>query len=64
VATYERKIIRDNEQMQIRDLKTWGMDVRTVDKAIFVKAMQPVYSKFAKQYPDWQPIIEGIRVTN
>ena len=63
VATYERKIIRDNEQKQIRDLKAWGMDVRTVDKAIFVKAMQPVYSKFAKQYPDWKPIIEGIRGT-
>ena len=63
VATYERKIIRDNEQKQIRDLKAWGMDVRTVDKAIFVEAMEPVYSTFAKQYPEWKPMIERIRET-
>jgi len=60
VATSERKIIRDNEREQIRDLKAWGMDVRTVDKAIFFTAMKPVYAKFIKQYPDWKPIIEGI----
>jgi tripartite ATP-independent transporter DctP family solute receptor len=63
VAAYERKVIRDNEQKQIRDLKTWGMDVRTVDKEIFVKAMKPVYAKFVKQYPDWGSIIKGIRDT-
>jgi tripartite ATP-independent transporter DctP family solute receptor len=61
VAAYERKVIRDNEQKQIQDLKAWGMDVRTVDKEIFVKAMKPVYAKFAKQYPDWGTIIERIR---
>jgi len=63
VAAYERKIIRDNEQRQIRDLKAWGMDVRTVDKAIFFRAMKPVYAKFIKQYPDWEPIIERIGKT-
>ncbi len=63
VAAYERKIIRDNEQKQIRDLKAWGMDVRGVNKRIFVKAMEPVYVKFIKQYPDWEPIIERIRET-
>ncbi len=63
VAAYERKIIRDNEQKQIRDLKAWGMDVRTVDKAIFFAAMKPVYIKFIKQYPDWEPIIEMIGET-
>ena len=63
VAAYERKIIRDNEQKQIRDLKAWGMDVRTVDKAIFFTAMKPVYAKFIKQYPDWEPIIERIGET-
>ncbi len=60
VAAYERKIIRDNEQKQIRNLKAWGMDVRTVDKSIFFAAMKPVYVKFIKQYPDWEPIIERI----
>jgi tripartite ATP-independent transporter DctP family solute receptor len=63
VAAYEREVIRDNEQKQIRDLKAWGMDVRTVDKAIFFTAMKPVYAKFIKQYPDWEPIIERIRQT-
>ena len=63
VAVYERKIIRDNEQKQIRDLKAWGMDVRIVDKSIFFTAMEPVYAKFIKQYPDWEPIIERIRET-
>ena len=63
VAAYERKIIRDNEQKQIRDLKAWGMDVRTVDKAIFFTAMKPVYAKFIKQYLDWEPIIERIGET-
>jgi len=63
VAAYERKIIRDNEQRQIRDLKAWGMDVRNVDKTIFVNAMERVYAKFIKQYPDWEPIIRRIRET-
>ncbi|UCD71273.1 MAG: DctP family TRAP transporter solute-binding subunit [Syntrophobacterales bacterium] len=63
VAAFERKVIRDNEQKQIRDLKAWGMDVRNVDKVIFFKAMEPVYAKFIKQYPDWEPIIERIRQT-
>jgi tripartite ATP-independent transporter DctP family solute receptor len=63
VAAYERKIIRDNEQKQIRDLKSWGMDVRGVDKGIFFEAMEPVYARFMKQYPDWRPIIEKIRAT-
>jgi tripartite ATP-independent transporter DctP family solute receptor len=63
VAAFERKIIRDNEQEQIRDLKAWGMDVRTVDKAIFFTAMKPVYAEFIKQYPHWEPIIEKIRET-
>ncbi len=63
VATYERKIIRDNEQRQIQDLKAWGMDVRTVDKAIFLKAMEPVYAKFIKEYLDWEAIIQKIRDT-
>jgi tripartite ATP-independent transporter DctP family solute receptor len=63
VAAYERKIIRDNEEKQIQDLKAWGMDVRSVDKSLFVKAMEPVYAKFINEYPDWGPIIERIRAT-
>ena len=63
VAAFERKIIRDNEQRQLKDLKAWGMDVRTVDKSIFFKAMQPVYDEYTKQYPDWEPVIKKIMET-
>lgn len=63
VAAFERKIIRDNEQRQLKDLKAWGTDVRTVDKGIFFKAMQPVYDKYIKRYPDWEQVIKKITET-
>lgn len=63
VAAFERKIIRDNEQRQLKDLKAWGTDVRTVDKGIFLKATQPVYDKYIKRYPDWERVIKKIRET-
>jgi TRAP-type C4-dicarboxylate transport system substrate-binding protein len=62
-AAFERKIIRDNEQKQLKDLKAWGMDVKTVDKGSFFKAMQPVYDKFIKKYPDWKTVIKKITET-
>jgi len=63
VAAFERKIIRDNEQKQLKDLKAWGMDIRTVDKSSFFKAMQPVYEKYTAQYPDWKTVIKKITET-
>lgn len=63
VAAFERKIIRDNEQRQLKDLKAWGMDVRTVDKSSFFKAMQPVYDKYIKKYPGWESVIKKITET-
>ena len=63
MAAFERKIIRDNEQKQLKDLKAWGMDVKTVDKGSFFKAMQPVYDKYIKQYPDWKTVIKKITET-
>jgi len=63
-AGFERKIIRDAEKKQVEDLKSWGMDVRTVDKALFVTAMQPAYEEFYKKNPSWQAIVEQIRATN
>jgi len=63
VASFERKIIRDNEQRQLKDLKEWGLDVRTVDKGNFFKAMQPVYDKYIKQYPNWKMMIKKITET-
>ena len=62
-AAYERKLIRDNEAKQLADLQAAGMQVDKVDKAVFVKAMSPVYDQFAKQYPNWKPIIEKIQAT-
>jgi tripartite ATP-independent transporter DctP family solute receptor len=62
-AAFERKVIRDAELKQIEDLKSWGMDVRTVDKQLFVKAMEPAYAKFFKQNPSWEAIVKQIRTT-
>ena len=60
-AAFERKIIRDNEAEQLKDLKAQGMLVDTVDKALFVRAMAPVYDKFSQKYPEWKEILEKIR---
>jgi tripartite ATP-independent transporter DctP family solute receptor len=63
VAAFERKIIRDNERSQLKDLKAWGMDVRAVDKGIFLRAIQPVYRTYIKRHPDWDRVIKKIRET-
>jgi tripartite ATP-independent transporter DctP family solute receptor len=63
IAAFERKIIRDNEQKQLKDLKAWGMDIRAVDKSSFFKAMQQVYEKYTTQYPDWKAVIKKITET-
>ena len=62
-AAFERKIIRDNEQRQLQDLKAWGMDVKTVGKESFFTAMQPVYDKYIKKYPTWAQVIKNITAT-
>jgi tripartite ATP-independent transporter DctP family solute receptor len=62
-AAFERKIIRDNEAKQLRDLKAQEMVVDTVDKSLFVEAMAPVYEKFSQEYPDWKAILIKIRST-
>jgi len=62
-AAFERRVIRDNEARQLKELKTQGMKVDTVDKALFIKAMAPVYNKFFDKYPGWKGIVEKIRGT-
>lgn len=62
-ASFERKLIRNNEAKQLEELKAQGMVVSTVDKKIFVEAMAPVYAKFFEKYPGWRGIVEKIRVT-
>lgn len=59
-AAFERKIIRDNEAKQIKDLIGHGMIIDTVDKSLFVEAMAPVYEKFCQKYPDWRIILKKI----
>lgn len=62
-AAFERKIIRDNEAKQLKDLKAQGMVVDTVDKRLFIDAMAPVYDNFSIKYPDWKKILKKIRAT-
>ncbi len=62
-AAFERKIIRDNEAKQLKDLKAQGMVVDTVDKRVFIDAMAPVYDDFSMKYPDWKKILKKIRAT-
>jgi tripartite ATP-independent transporter DctP family solute receptor len=60
-AAFERKVIRDNEVKMLEDLKSWGMQVETVEKSVFVEAMKPVYDKFYKENPSWADLVEKIR---
>ena len=62
-AAFERKIIRDNEAQQLKDLEAQGMVVDRVDKGLFIDAMDPVYDRFSLKYPDWKKILEKIRAT-
>ena len=60
-AAFERNIIRDNEVKQLEELKKQGMEISEVDKALFVKAMAPVYESFCGKYPAWKDMVEQIR---
>jgi tripartite ATP-independent transporter DctP family solute receptor len=62
-AAHERKFIRDAEKKQVEELKSWGMDVRTVDKQLFVEAMKPAYAEFYKKNPSWEAIVKEVRAT-
>jgi TRAP-type C4-dicarboxylate transport system substrate-binding protein len=59
-AVFERTAIRENEARQLAEIKDWGMDVRGVDKEVFVRAMEPVYEKFVDAHPHWKKVIERI----
>jgi TRAP-type C4-dicarboxylate transport system substrate-binding protein len=56
-------VIRDNELRMLEDLKAWGMTVTTVDKEVFVNAMQPVYDKFYQEHPNWKEMVEKIKAS-
>jgi len=63
-AAFERNLIRDNEAKQLKEIEARGMVVDTVDKAVFIEAMTPVYNNFFEKYPQWKKIVEKIRATH
>jgi tripartite ATP-independent transporter DctP family solute receptor len=60
-AAFERKIIRDGEKEQLEELKTRGMDIRSLDTQFFIDAMKPVYTTFLNKYPSWEAVENKIR---
>jgi TRAP-type transport system periplasmic protein len=60
-AAFERALIRDNEKKQLEELEKLGLEISTVDKALFVEAMAPVYERFYERYPTWREIVEQVR---
>ncbi len=63
VALYERSLIRNQEKQQLEELKQRGMVVTSPDKALFRRAMQPVYEKYFAQYPVWRDLVRQIAQT-
>ncbi len=63
-AKYERKVIRENEAKMLEDLKSWGMQVDTVDKKVFIVAMKPVYDQFYQEHPNWVELVEKIKAAH
>ncbi len=53
VASYQRKLGRDQEAKWVAELKQRGMEVvETVDAAAWQTALKPVFDKYAAQYGD------------
>jgi tripartite ATP-independent transporter DctP family solute receptor len=63
-AAFERKMIRSEEEEQLRELKNKGMVIHDVDKKLFIDAMQPVYSSYLNKYPAWEAVEQKIRNIN
>jgi TRAP-type transport system periplasmic protein len=60
VASYQRKLGRDQEAQWVAELKQKGMEVvDTVDATAWQKAMKPVFDKYSQQYGDrFRKIVE------
>ncbi|MPM85340.1 Solute-binding protein [bioreactor metagenome] len=50
VAAYERGLIKEMEDKQIDELKGFGVEVTTPDKAKLQEAVAPVYKKYESQF--------------
>lgn len=60
-AVAMRKYVDDIEKSGIEEVKKQGMQVNTVDHAAFVKAVEPVYPQYYKQFG--KDLVESIRNT-
>ncbi|NYT37875.1 DctP family TRAP transporter solute-binding subunit [Allopusillimonas soli] len=60
-AVAMRKYVDDIEQSGIEEVKKEGMQVNKVDHAAFVKAVEPVYPQYYKQFG--KELVESIRNT-
>jgi tripartite ATP-independent transporter DctP family solute receptor len=60
-AAFERTIIRNGEEEQLRELKNSGMEIHDIDRQRFIDAMNPVYSSYLKKYPAWEAVVQKIR---
>jgi TRAP-type transport system periplasmic protein len=60
VASYQRKLGRDQEAKWVAELKGKGMEVvDTVDATAWQKALRPVFDKYSQQYGDrFRKIVE------
>lgn len=60
-AVAMRKYVDEVEKSGLEELKKEGMQINTVDHAAFVKAVEPLYPQYYKQFG--QELVESIRNT-
>jgi TRAP-type C4-dicarboxylate transport system substrate-binding protein len=60
-AAFERTIIRNGEEEQLRELENRGMEIHDIDRQLFIDAMNPVYTSYLKKYPAWEAVVQKIR---
>ena len=59
-TAFERKQAAEAESKAFDELKKKGVTVTAVDREYFAKAVRPVWTAFAKQYPSVQPVMDAI----
>lgn len=59
-TTYQRGLAVSTEQKAFATLKQNGVQVNTIDRAVFKQDVQPLWSQFTTKYPDTKPILDAI----
>jgi TRAP-type C4-dicarboxylate transport system substrate-binding protein len=59
-GNYERDVVKQQTDEYISLLKNAGVEINYPDKAAFVKAVEPIYSKYEKSYGQIVKKIKGI----